>query len=235
MPPVCQAVVLRLGEQVPGAFDIERMGATYPPPPPTVEDYYERFGLFIDFARSVHAPLRHGIEEHYRAPADTVPFPEGLIGAEGGGEIAFRNQCYGRGRYECALDEAVILEVRPPRAEYWMVGLVSLFWESYDWRGRQISINGHQAVVDDDGSFRAVISHADPGVPNWLDASGRVTGLIGGRYNWTETVPVPTLRTVPLNDVRKVLPAETPVVTPEQRSDTLRRRLLSIRRRMVDW
>jgi hypothetical protein len=221
--------------EIPGSFYIERIGATYPPAPPTVDDYLERFGLFVEFVSSVHAPLRRGIEEHYRAPADSVPFPDGLLGAEGGGEIAFRNQCYGRGRYECGPDDAVILEVEPPKAEYWMFGLVSHFWESYDWRGRQISINGHQAALDDDGMFRAVISHRDPGVPNWLDASCRTTGLIGGRYNWSENVPIPGLRTIRLEEVRRELPATTPVVTHEERQDILRRRLFSIRRRMVDW
>ena len=40
---------------------------------------------------------------------------------------------------------------------------------------RQSSLNGHQAVLDPDGVFRAVISARDPGVPNWLDTGGVIT------------------------------------------------------------
>jgi hypothetical protein len=37
-------------------------------------------------------------------------------------------------------------------------------------------------VLEDDGSFRIVLSHQNPGVPNWLDTEGRPFGLVFWRY-----------------------------------------------------
>jgi hypothetical protein len=221
----------------PGQLYVERIDATYPRPPLTSAELAASFERLIAFVETVHEPLALGVEQHYAGDGSQVPFPAGLLssGSDSGGQIAFRNQCYGRGHFECAPGEAVILELEPPRAEYWMFGLLSPFWESYDWLGRQISINGHQAVIDEDGRFRAVISHEDPGVPNWLDACGHTDGLIGGRYNWTEDVPIPTLRTVRVDQLDRVLPASTRRITPEQRSELLRRRLHSQQRRQVAW
>ncbi|MDB5970033.1 MAG: hypothetical protein JWQ90_2483 [Hydrocarboniphaga sp.] len=217
--------------EVPGDFYIERIGATYPRQALTAKHHVDNFERLINFVDTVWAPLKQGIALHYQGEPGVVPFPSGLIG-EGN---AFRAQRYGRGRFTLGPDEAIILEVTPPQAQYWMFGLMSPFWEIYDWLGRQVSINGHQAVIDDDGKFRAVIAHQDPGVPNWLDASGHRHGLIAARYNWSDDVPIPTLKTVPFSTLKDELPATTRRISPEERSEILRRRLLSQRRRGVDW
>lgn len=217
--------------EMSGQFYIERVGAQFPRPALTAKNHAENFERLIQFVNTVFTPLNKGIAMHYASEPNIVPFPAGLISSGN----AFRNQSYGRGRFTCQPDEAVILEVTRPQAEYWMFGLLSPFWESYDWLGRQISINGYQAVIDDDGKFRAVISHQDPGVPNWLDASGHTQGLIAARYNWSETVPIPTLRTVPFASLAEALPSTTRRISPTERHEILRRRNLSQRRRMVDW
>lgn len=215
----------------PGEFYIERIGAHYPRPALTPRHHADNFERLIRFVDQVWAPLKQGIALHYQGEADVVPFPSGLIG-EGN---AFRAQRYGRGRFKLAADEAIILEVTPPQAQYWMFGLMSPFWEIYDWMGRQVSINGHQAVIDDDGKFRAVIAHQDPGVRNWLDASGHSHGLIAARYNWSEDAPIPRLKTVPFAALSDCLPTTTRRISPDERSEILRRRMLSQRRRGVDW
>lgn len=218
----------------PGKYYIERIGASYPPPAPTASDHLDAHRRVIAFLRTQPGFLKRGADAHYASPPGTVGFPGGLLQMDEGREVAFRNQVYARGVYSCAPDEAVILTVEPPRAEYWLFVLMSNFWEHYDWRGRQISINGHQAVLDSDGLFRAVISHTDPGVPNWLDTYGHVQGLIGGRYNWTETVPEPTLTTVKLADLFDHLPADTARTSPEERQAVLRNRLIHGRRIGID-
>ena len=217
--------------EAPGEFYIERVGAQFPRPPLTPKNHVENVERLIQFIDTVFTPLNKGIAMHYASKPDIVPFPAGLISSGN----AFRNQSYGRGRFACQLDEAVILEVTPPQAEYWMFGLLSPFWESYDWLGRQISINGHQAVIDDDGKFRAVIAHQDPGVPNWLDASGHTQGLIAARYNWSEDIPIPTLKTIPFASLAATLPSTTKRISTAERHEILRRRNLSQRRRGVDW
>ena len=152
-----------------------------------------------------------------------VPYIDNSIVTQVGGQ----NQSF---KYK---DVGVILEVTPPEAPYWSIQLTSHYWEGLDWNLRLTSFNGHQACIDDDGKFRAVISHTDPGVPNWLDAGAHDIGLVTARYYKAKSVPVPQMRTVPLTAVRQYLPKSTPHVTWQQRQETLRLRAQSVTRRMM--
>ena len=212
-------------------FYIERIGETFPRPSLTAQDHVNNFERLIKFIDSVWRPLDHGIAQHYVSAPDIVPFPSGLI-TEGN---AFRNQRYARGRYNLEQGQAIIMELTPPKAEYWMFGLMSTFWEIYDYLGQQVSINRHQAEIDDDGLLRIVIAHEDPGVANWLDAGNHSKGLIAGRYNWSEDVPIPALKTVSLIELDQYLPASTKRISCVERSEILARRLQSQRKRGVDW
>ena len=92
-------------------------------------------------------------------------------------------------------------------------------------------LHGHQARIDADGRFRAVVAPRDPGVPNWLDTAGILHGAIQGRWNRASSAPQPTLTRVALEDVRNHLPADTPVVTSEERERVLRERRMGAQMR----
>ena len=96
------------------------------------------------------------------------------------------------GRWELAPDEALILEVEPPRGVYWSYSLGNPWWETIDYGRHQSSLNGHQAVVDADGKVRVVRRERDPGVANWLDTAGFSNGMMILRCVRTETAPSPT-------------------------------------------
>ncbi len=87
---------------------------------------------------------------------------------------------------------------------------------------RQSSLNDAQAHIDADGWFRAVISQLDPGVPNWLDKADYPWGIIQMRLYLANDYPEPTIKKVPVADVREHLPADTPVVTPDERQRAAR-------------
>ena len=106
---------------------------------------------------------------------------------------------------------------------YWM--------ESMDFINHQSSLNGHQAVLDADGVFRAVVSRADPGVPNWLDTTGLREGSLIYRWNQADGSPIPRARVVKLDELRSLLPAETRSVTKSERAADVERRREHIRRR----
>ncbi|MGB2693972.1 MAG: DUF1214 domain-containing protein [Dehalococcoidia bacterium] len=142
-----------------------------------------------------------------------------------------RGQAYGIGNFRCAPNEAVIVEFTPPVCRHWSVGLANWYWESFDFATRQTSLNGHQSALDDDGVFRAVIAHEDPGVRNWLDTAGHTQGTITARFLLADEAPEPRLRAVKLADLRSELPADTPHLSPEERADALATRRSAVLRR----
>lgn len=209
----------------PALMRIERLGASYPPPPLSPQRVAERLQLLIDWLRNVPRACQFAVREYYEADPSTLKFVPI--------DFAWADLQYGKGSYRCAADEAVLLEVTPPVAPYWSIQLTSHYWEALDWNWRQTSINGHQAMLDADGKFRAVISHVDPGVPNWLDAGSHETGLITARYYKAESTPQPQLRTIKLATLREHLPAATPRIDAAERQLALQARARSVPRRMM--
>jgi hypothetical protein len=134
-------------------------------------------------------------------------------------------QAYYDGIHEIDDDEALIVETAlPERVRYWQMLVADDRFCTIDWVNRQSSLNDAQAHLDGDGKFRAVISRLDPGVPNWLDKADYPWGVIQMRWNRASDYPDPTITKVPLADVRQHLPPDTPVVTPAERQEQLRRR-----------
>ena len=135
--------------------------------------------------------------------------------------------------WDLAPEEALIVEVLRPPARYWTFQLYEMTWfELVDLTERRTSLNHTQAPVDDDDVIRLVVSHLDPGAPNWLDASGRRGGLLTYRAFWTSgDIPTPSTRVVPVSDVMAALPAGTPVVDAAERTADMasRRRHLAAR------
>jgi hypothetical protein len=208
----------------PALLTIEREGATYPPPPPTREAISQRLAMVGDWLRTQSGYFEKSIRFHLStdpAVLPQLPIPE-----------AFQDNVYLNGHYRCAADQAVILEVAPPSAVYWGFQLANLQWEAMTYHERMTSLNFRQARLDSDGGLRIVISHADPGVPNWFDTSGRTLGLLSGRYYKASSVPLPTLRTVPIQSIHEHLPSDTPRITAGERQATLRRRRESAFRRL---
>jgi hypothetical protein len=134
-------------------------------------------------------------------------------------------QAYYDGIHEIDDDEALIVETAlPQQCRYWQILVADDRFSTVDWVNRQSSLNDAQARIDSDGKFRAVISRRDPGVPNWLDKADFPWGVIQMRFNRATDFPEATVTKVPVVDVRAHLPADTPVVTPAEREEQLRRR-----------
>jgi hypothetical protein len=132
------------------------------------------------------------------------------------------------GRFELEDDEALVLEVQPPKGVYWSISLGNPWLETIHYGRHQSSLNGHQAIIDADGIFRAVICATDPGVANWLDTAGHSNGAMLLRCVRTENAPVPNTRVVKVDDVLSALPADTTTTTPDERA-----RIIEARRRAV--
>jgi Protein of unknown function (DUF1214) len=143
-------------------------------------------------------------------------------------------QAYFECIYDIGPDEALIIESElPDQHHYWNIQVADGLWNQVELVYRQSSLNGHQAVIDADGKFRAVLSVGDPGIHNWLDTGGNVFGSLIGRWYRCSSHPTPTLTKVQLKDVRNYLPTSTPIITAEARLEQLRQRRIGaqLRRR----
>jgi len=162
-------------------------------------------------------------------------FPAEAFGGTAMG--AQKHQAAGTCYYRVAPDEALLVEVTVPRAKYWSIDLCNFWLESLDYANHQSSLNGHQAETDPDGVFRAVVTHRDPGVPNWLDPVGHAEGSMIYRWNLAEETPIPRMRLVPLETVREHLHPGTRSVTPAERARVIAGRREGVRRRFArpDW
>jgi hypothetical protein len=135
------------------------------------------------------------------------------------------SQKYVFGNFQLGPEEALVYETEVPNeCGYWNIQLTDLSWSAIDPVNRQSSINGHTAVLDGDGKFRAVISAVDPGVPNWLDTAGYADGSLIGRWMECSEFPTPNLKKVKIADIRQYLPAETPEISSDQRDRAIRLR-----------
>ena len=206
----------------PARLTIVNENASYPPPALQSSDIAERLQLFCDWLRQVPATFAQVVNSYYAAPTNSMVFD--TI------EFGWKSLKYGKGIYQCAEDEALIVEVKLPKSYYWSIQLCSHFWEARDYHLRQTSLNGHQAEIDEDGMFRAVISHRDPGVENWLDAGGHDQGLLAIRYYEPDSTPIPSVRRVKLAELGDALPASKPGVSAEARQVSLRNRAWSTAR-----
>lgn len=105
------------------------------------------------------------------------------------------------GRWRFAPDEALVIDVTPPRCHYWNFQLGNIWAESLDYRFRRVHINSGDAQTRPDGSVRIVVAHRDPDVPNWLDTAGHRHGTMCVRWVRADAHPEPHCRVVPLDSV----------------------------------
>ena len=74
--------------------------------------------------------------------------------------------------------------------------------ESLDYRHHRIHTNKHLAHYEDDNSIRLIVAHADPGLLNWLETTGHVSGTMCFRWVRASKRPQPRTRLVELSSLR---------------------------------
>jgi len=207
----------------PANLLLEREDADYPPAAANPGEITARAERMNNWLRVQSALAKQYVGSFFGVEPDTM----NVIEIPG----AFAGTRYLNGHFRCNNDEAIVLEVQPPAARYWGFQLSNLAWEALDYYRRQTSINSHQAIIDSDGMFRAVISQRDPGVANWLDPGGREIGLVSGRYFQSDDAPVPRLTKLPLAQLSEFLPDDSVRIDGKQRAENLRGRWRSAHRR----
>jgi hypothetical protein len=84
--------------------------------------------------------------------------------------------------YDLDQDQALVMRGRFPRCRFANVVLWNHRLQTPPYRFRRVAINRRQVTYESDGSFKIVVAHRDPGVPNWLDAAGLKSGMIFWRF-----------------------------------------------------
>ncbi|WP_313805242.1 hypothetical protein [Sphingobium sp.] len=177
---------------------------------------------FLNYKAQVRA-LGPANQLHRRIRTETGG--EGQGGGMGG-------QVIYHGNFDLADDEALLIETTiPERCGYFNIQVTDEMHLAIDPLFHQASLNGHQARLDSDGKFRAVISVQDPAVPNWLDTAGYRHGGIIGRWTRSSGAPVPDARVIKLKNLRDHLPADTPTVSADERERIVRARSCAMQRR----
>lgn len=120
-----------------------------------------------------------------------------------GGAISGADNLYMIGSYQIEDDEALIVEVQPPDSRYWNLTLENRWHEIGDYLHRPTSRTLAEVDYNENGSVQFVISHEDPGHPNWLDTSGHAFGFM--TFRWVDgegdEIPMPTARLVNIDEI----------------------------------
>jgi hypothetical protein len=176
---------------------IERLGVDAPPPPLTAE--------FLDRGLAQAAAYVNGTaslftdwSEGFASRKNELPKFDPAVAAAAHGDP---NICYFHGYWELGADEALVIEVTPPKCDYWNFQLNNHWMESLDYRYHRIALNHYGATCRKDGSVRIVVAHQDPGVDNWIDTAGHSRGTMCLRWVRADAHPHPTTRVVKLADL----------------------------------
>lgn len=130
--------------------------------------------------------------------------------------LAAADAAYSMSPYLLGPDEALVMTARWPQCRCANVSLWNRFMQTFDYTRHRVSLNRAQTVANADGSFRAVIAHRDPGVPNWLDTEGRPFGLVFWRFMLpVGAIATPTSQVMAVDDVAAALAGQGSTTTPK--------------------
>ena len=127
--------------------------------------------------------------------------------------------------------EALVIRVHPPKADYWSVEFGSYWWETLDYRYRLCSTNCEHAILEDSGELVIVVSHEDPGTPNWLDPSGHKEGYMTLRWIGSKVYPKPDVTLTQFGSLKKELSKEVKTISPDERNRQIKDRRTGVLKR----
>lgn len=177
-------------------WQIEAIGN--PPGPERLDDE--------TFARRLRAALTWVREQGNLVPVPNLTGPNEIGEPYGVPKVAYGwvagDASYAPGAFALAEDEALVIEGRSPECAFWNLCLWNPFLHTFNYERERVTINGGQVRYEDDGSWRIVVAHRDPGHPNWVSTAGHPKGLIWLRWFYpSETPSRPTSRVVPIDQV----------------------------------
>jgi len=178
---------------------IERIGTENDRPDPLTAEKLER-GLqgAVMFVKG-SAQLFEGWAESFLPTNNDLPPADQAYCQSIGGDP---NIFYFHSAWELAEDEVFVIDAPTiPECQTWNFQLDNWWMESLDYRYHTIHVNKHTAHYEPDGSVRVVISHTDPGVPNWIETAGHSMGTMCWRWIGASEHPLLNSRVMKLADL----------------------------------
>ncbi len=153
--------------------------------PPALDDatLARRLRAVATFVRETiqFAPLPSGLPPNLLGPA--MPWNPNVPG------WGTPDNVYSLGLFRLEPDEALVIEGRSPRCVYFGAQLWNRYMQSLDYRYHRVSLNASEITFEVDGSFRLVVAHRDPGMPNWLATAGHREGIVFCRWLQSDALP----------------------------------------------
>jgi len=180
----------RRDEEIPPTVHVERLDGA-PPRPLTPAEASAGLAKLGQWLLSYSELVRSWWHDNFSKRPNQLRFSRQTYLSNGG--VPDRHFAFGA--WECAEDEALVLEFEPPECEQWIFQLCNIWHENLDnYEDGQGHINKFMAVPDGGGRVRIVVSRVDPGAgPNWVDPYGHTRGLMGLRFIKAATPPAVTL------------------------------------------
>jgi hypothetical protein len=165
-------------KEIAADVTIENLDGRKAPDPLTptqVDEGLKTASMFVAGASLLFARWAKGFQQH----SNRLPqFDPSVSNAAGGDESII----YYHSHWKLESGEALVIEVKPPECDTWNFQLNNYWMESLDYRYFNICINKAGAKYEEDGSVRVVVSHEDPGNPNWIRTCGHHEGTMCWRW-----------------------------------------------------
>jgi hypothetical protein len=195
------------GCERPSVLSIECEGEVSEPAYDEVAAAARAAQLGESISRYMLDELQHGVFERGVVNELNPPWAAGQNGG-------LATQASSLGYYHLQEDDAMIITAAPMGARYVGMQITDVWMLSFEYRDRLSCLNHTQALLDDDGKFRWVISARDPEIYNWLDSGGYRHGTILLRWQHLPGGTTPAAdavqsRIVKVSEVFKHLPIGT--------------------------
>ena len=164
--------------EVPAEIVIENLdGRTAPDPltPVMVDEGLKTASLFAGGAALMFARWANGFKKH----TNRLPLFDPAVSNAAGGDAGI---VYYHSHWKLNDDESLVIRVKPPDCDSWNFQLNNYWMESLDYRYFNICINKAGAKYQPDGSVEIVVTHRDPGHPNWINTCGHREGTMLWRW-----------------------------------------------------
>lgn len=148
--------------------------------------------LFVAGAPMLFSKWVNGFKKH----SNRLPMFDPKVSNAAGGDA---NIIYYHSHWKLDENQALVINVRPPKCDTWNFQLNNYWMESLDYRYYDICINSYSAVENSNGTITVVVAHQDPNHPNWINTAGHTEGTMCWRWYRCETDPPEEIETKVVN------------------------------------